>query len=1422
MLGYPVRLWQDNSIFHPLSSLSGAAQGETKWRLKQRSSEKNNIYENLWGKVAALDNDLEGKMPLVTTASQSATYIDSLDTSDLAPFVLPDTRGDRVIRFDFGGSYKLTASVSVDEEGESVLPIKRYVDLKTIRHITTRASPEYQVNLAPDVQGFSGELGVWFESEWGNSRKLIVKGVKKPSFAFYETDIHVGDELLKIDGIPVTRHTFAETMEILRFRLNELRSQDIGRAVRRRASLRLGGTMAARESQNMRSTCRPLELVFRTMEESVRRVRMKASQASAITNASTTSLPLLIDSTKNEGAQSVPDAPITYARVELKNIHHMMFVVLRPEDSPPFSIRNQTFTTTIYFRQKSCTSHSWYSLKPGESCSYAWQEPLKPRRLSVRVAPALSYRFDEKDHEKGKSSEQNNTVNNKAIKNEEDAFFSQTISVQLEEIGSHDILHWQDKRLRSPRMLEFEVDVIGITRVLVARDFFQEGDPQLLRKDCMVLLEEAIEEESKRSLSLVALNENFISRSTCDEGTNDQGSTINAIAEEANKLMSNVSELSTVTRRHQVLVEILESSGLCSDSFVGDCNPYVEIRLKHSRSLRRSLMKKTDLKRTYYVRKSLSPTWDGQTFVFDVPQEAVDSPREHTLNIVVRNYRRFGRHNVLGKAQIELHCLRNQEPLVGWFPLAGRTGRRELENQLSQSIRLRAQWIYSIPGLLQYYTLLSEKRLIELQTRKQGLLEQFKQSSDAEEKKATIRDDFRNPLSVPKPSYIGANGLIAQRSREVMKTLMKPLRSSVDTDLAPEELKNSVKERHIKPSLSTYLNKPSSSDFKSIRIGTSTMPLLTHNAEHKINDQRQEFKLQHSRTRKDRDTLFRGSLEGRKVELSSIRSWTVAQHLFNDDGLAFTFDDSNLSVLLNPSCLPAKSEAVEKLGSRNSLPSQIMCSLEKRATGFRKSRESFEKAAKRSYSTILNEGGFLTIRPIQASNLSSTLYSGMLVKVRCGEQVTVTNTVDARVAPVWTDSFHDFSSDQSSARSTADKSAKNDVNDVRIRVDPQENNGWVRLSVMGERRHQQLQGKAEIGVAYLPLGKLVAACVEASANGSPVYERWFPLLSPEEAAPVEGRGGLIPKPPEVEQPDETKFRDIYRPRIQLAIFWTEDKNGGKRLTPKQRIMCTGASPVSFYVKADIPRLSAALIDSERSLELLSFNIMDIDARYWITDAKSRLCLSASWTQIDNQAANAREAIVLAPTPNDFFLPVARVFAVKDNLRSVEVVSFELIDVSIAEFDVTIEEQLVCDLFILFYSLKLRNALKSTSTFETIAENVGDTFGNQTCEPRLLWLLSNGFSMSQESQRVYVQVFSLSAIKFNLSYVKGRRNTWELTRRPAELLYKQLEDAVHRFSHHAASDMLLKWSHKTSSEDKFEQGKRECVFCHSTPVTHVFA
>jgi hypothetical protein len=75
----------------------------------------------------------------------------------------------------------------------------------------------------------------------------------------------------------------------------------------------------------------------------------------------------------------------------------------------------------------------------------------------------------------------------------------------------------------------------------------------------------------------------------------------------------------------------------------------------------------------------------------------------------------------------------------------------------------------------------------------------------------------------------------------------------------------------------------------------------------------------------------------------------------------------------------------------------------------------------------------------------------------------------------------------------------------------------------------------------------------------------------------------------------------------------------------------------------------------------------------IFSSPSSSFLRAYWLQVDHQDDNSREPILLAPTPNDFLFPVFQAFAVKDNIRSAEVVSFDFIDISVAEFDLTLEE-----------------------------------------------------------------------------------------------------------------------------------------------------
>jgi len=74
----------------------------------------------------------------------------------------------------------------------------------------------YTVTLPPTNNDWCGELGVWFETDWGRDRTLIVKVIKEGSYASYFTDIIVGDELIMIDSLPVSQLTFDDAMKFLK------------------------------------------------------------------------------------------------------------------------------------------------------------------------------------------------------------------------------------------------------------------------------------------------------------------------------------------------------------------------------------------------------------------------------------------------------------------------------------------------------------------------------------------------------------------------------------------------------------------------------------------------------------------------------------------------------------------------------------------------------------------------------------------------------------------------------------------------------------------------------------------------------------------------------------------------------------------------------------------------------------------------------------------------------------------------------------------------------------------------------------------------------------------------------------------------------------------------------------------------------
>ena len=187
-----------------------------------------------------------------------------------------------------------------------------------------------------------------------------------------------------------------------------------------------------------------------------------------------------------------------------------------------------------------------------------------------------------------------------------------------------------------------------------------------------------------------------------------------------------------VTKRNQVIVEVLEATGLRSSDLNGLSNPYAKVGLLFATKKRRVGSFANKMTRTtYYVPKTLSPQWSDQSFVFDVPERASDPGEFRRVSIVcVVKSAEIGKNKFLGQAHIHLRNIKDQKEHVGWYPLVGNVGQSGISKdpleKIRGSIRLRVQWIYDTPGLLDYYLLCTERRLGTLQRRNDGMKRQLK------------------------------------------------------------------------------------------------------------------------------------------------------------------------------------------------------------------------------------------------------------------------------------------------------------------------------------------------------------------------------------------------------------------------------------------------------------------------------------------------------------------------------------------------------------------------------------------------------------------------------------------------------------------------------------------------------------------------
>jgi C2 domain/SHR-binding domain of vacuolar-sorting associated protein 13 len=830
-LEYPIRLWQDSSVFRPLNEdrsttgidelVRGTDMG--KWRFSSAEDKKHDVineYEALWGRVTLLDESDSDRTMEGTTAHRQASYITTCGPLEFVPFHLPDSRGERQLRVDLGAAWNLTASFASDFPGDHTLRVTQSVDLRFVRHVSTRASPQYKVCVPPTQGGgardWDGELGIWFETDWGGDRRIIVKGMKRGRHCFNETDIHAGDELLRVDNISVSRMTFPETMKLLKQRLAQVS------AVHTNTKSRMSDQSSSRwldrssafirkrfndEVEDDSTTQERLVLTFRTLEERLRRLRVKAAKNSGMKMAGRGGHggPSGSDSVSQQGGQGGLNRTLGGLRVEMKPLHHSMFVVLRQQDSdnPPFRIENRSMNHTIFFRQRGCEGHPWNSLKPGQTQAYSWEEPMRPKRLSVRAArdglclsrtqesegddnSVGSFTSDgisrENDKRAARSAKLRQALSYQYVEDEEQGRFGAATIVKLEEIGYRGHLACptgatEDLDARRSRHLNVDVETDGATRIMVASDDNYHDDDVMIMNRRLESLKRQVREEESRLANLAALRYLLAGTSsgTSIEGSVFEGAALSnlslytqqvegvdaderfrIIEDLAKNITDDFPEDTSIHRKHQVVVEVLEAVGLNPENEIGSCNPYCEVILKGRSKLRKSLFeKRRDKGKTYYTKKTLSPRWTDQIFVFDVPAEAVSVTRGHSIHVRCRNFRFVGAHKLLGQAVVHLHNVRDQQELVGWYPLAGRTGSTELDNPLSHwgrgSIKLRIHWVHSTPALVDCFTLFTDRRLQLMQERRNGLKKQWKSASEAE-KRRKEGDTLKSAVSqsVPK------------------------------------------------------------------------------------------------------------------------------------------------------------------------------------------------------------------------------------------------------------------------------------------------------------------------------------------------------------------------------------------------------------------------------------------------------------------------------------------------------------------------------------------------------------------------------------------------------------------------------------------------------------------------------------------------
>ena len=709
-----------------LKDLSGQNNENSNWYYDKDNKNKNstsNQYEYLFGGSTCLDRKKGTGMNQGTSAHRSALYIVTVGSGDIIPFHLPDTRAEREFRIDYGANWNLTSSFAANITGSYTLKINRVVDLRMLSHVNTRESSTFSVQLPPidssdqGMKTWDGQLGIWFEIEQRKGKKnIVVKGTKRGKYAHSNTDVQVGDELLYIDDKPVVEMSFNEAMRYIKDRLedvhtmnqteqSDLLQNNVTRTPMKAFFLRKGFTPSSGETnQNINS----LILTFETFESRQKNTQHK-TKSRMKRNSLYLSSPEIIKSKLSSGEHPLINYKKNseYIGVSLRETNQSIFVIVQSlKYNPPYRIENRSINHIVYFRQRGCFG-PWNVLSSGESIRYTWEEPMKMKKLTVRVGNRNSHM--QNVWASSKQGIKLHTLSMNFVKNEDQAGIGLPTTVKLEEIGFQSNLpspfHEDSGSIR--KHLYCHVDTEGETRRLIISDAGtgKELDELHLMESHLITLAKKIDEEECKLLSLQEINDNIskglfhrsdmllslqntalgggkrnLSLESFDQLIDDEGNhlhirnqnSFNLEKNESNeKLEDLVKERAgdnldgmVITSTNQVIVEVIEALGLKSGFSDQNVDAYCKVGLEcKSRNIRSNLFSRNDRNRkgkTYYVEKNACPKWSGMMFVFDVPVEAITSTRGYSIELKMKNYKHVGKHPALGKIVIPLHTLKNQ------------------------------------------------------------------------------------------------------------------------------------------------------------------------------------------------------------------------------------------------------------------------------------------------------------------------------------------------------------------------------------------------------------------------------------------------------------------------------------------------------------------------------------------------------------------------------------------------------------------------------------------------------------------------------------------------------------------------------------------------------------------------------------------